>query len=166
MTTNKIKILLAKFYQGETTLEEEKLLKKYFAEDNVDNENFNAEKYLFNKLNLSENIEIPSDLTDKIVVKIDEQSKRHNAGIFTSFINLRVISIAACCALLFSVASIVLLNSEKPKYIANVSTNEAEIIEMLENSFSKISSIVDDAVILLDVTGEQVCELSEALREL
>jgi len=168
MNTNEINSLLEKFYQGETTLEEEKLLQKHFAENNDDNENFAAEKYLFSKLNLAENIEMPSGLTDKIVAMIDSGNKKRNTVKFTSFMWLRAVSIAACCALLLSVSAMILFNGngDEPKYIANVSTSEIELMEMLEHSFSKISTVVDDAFAVLDVTGEQVCEFTEALGKL
>ena len=163
MNINEIKALLEKFYQGETTLDEEKLLQKYFANSEADTESFAAEKYLFSKLNLAENIETPSDLTKKIAAKIDAENKKSRMKTFVSYAALRTISIAACFALLISVTATLFFKSEKPVYIANVSTNETELIEMLENSFSKISNIVDDAVVLLDITNEQVCELNETL---
>ena len=165
MNVNEIKTLLEKFYQGATTLDEEKLLQKYFANSNEDNENFAAEKYLFSNLNLAAGIEMPSDLTEKIVAKIDNENQKNRFQKFTLNMRLRTISVAACFALLVSATEVILFNSESPKLIANVSTSETEIIKMLENSFSKISGVVDDAVALLDITSEQVCELDEAIEK-
>lgn len=163
MNTSEIKTMLEKFYQGTTTLEEEKLLQKYFSSEHADTESFAVEKHLFGMLNLSENIEIPSDLTEKIITKIDSESSNI---MFMSAIRFRKISIAACFALLFAIGATFLLKTEQPKFIANISTNETEIMEMLESSFSKISGVVDDAVTMLDITQEEVCELNEALGEL
>jgi hypothetical protein len=165
MNINEIKVLLEKFYKGETTLDEERLLQKYFTDSNTDNENYAAEKYLFSKLILAENIEMPSNLTKKIAAKIDEETKKNNAARFISFARLRTISVAACLVLMFSLTATLLFKSETPVFIANVHTNETEIIEMLENSFSKISNVVDDAAVLLDITNEQVCELNETLKK-
>ncbi|MDR3226874.1 MAG: hypothetical protein LBT56_04295, partial [Prevotellaceae bacterium] len=71
MDIKEIEILIKKFYEAQTTLEEEKLLQKYFAENHENIENFAAEKYLFANLNLSEDIEIPSNLNEKITAKIN-----------------------------------------------------------------------------------------------
>lgn len=166
MEINDIEILIKKFYEAQTTLEEEKLLQKYFAETRENIENFAAEKYLFANLNLSDDIEIPSDLTDKIIAKIDNANKNAASRKYPSIINLRIISAAACIALLIAITTIVLSDNEEPKFIANVNTNETEILEMLEHSFTKISGVVDDAVALLDITNEQVCEINEELNNL
>ncbi|MDR0420735.1 MAG: hypothetical protein LBH30_04695 [Prevotellaceae bacterium] len=165
MNITELKTLLQKFYEGETTLEEEKLLQKYFAQNDEDIENFEAEKYLLTNLNLAENIEIPAYLTEKISAKIDSEVK--NIRKYQSAIKLRIISIAACIALLVSVtATFINSNSEQPKFIANININETEMMEILEHSFLKISNVVDDAFVLLDVTGEQVCEIDEVLNNL
>jgi hypothetical protein len=164
MDTNEIKILIDKFYEGETTLEEEKLLQKYFAENGNNTESFAAEKYLFANINYADNVEIISDLTQKIIAKIDDADKKQTRK-FLPAISLRLISAAACIIILIAVIATV-SNIEEPKFVANINTNEAEILEMLEDSFSKISTVVDDAVAMLDITGEQVCELNEELSNL
>ncbi|MDR1983569.1 MAG: hypothetical protein LBQ28_01920 [Prevotellaceae bacterium] len=162
----KIKTLLQKFYDGNTSIEEEKLLQKYFAENDENTEDFAADKHLFANINLASDIATPADLTEKINAKIDYANKNTRSHKYLHLINLRIISAVACIALLISITAIVLLNSEKPKFIANINTNEAEIIEMLEHSFAKISNVVDDAVAMLDVADEQVCEINEVLNNL
>ncbi|MDR1554187.1 MAG: hypothetical protein LBS69_12135 [Prevotellaceae bacterium] len=164
MDINEIKILLLKFYEGATTLEEETLLQKYFAENDADIEKFAAEKYLFANINLADDIEIPADLTEKISAKIDAETKRIRK--YKPTIKLRIISAAACIILLIAITSTFINNNEEPKFIANVNINETEMLEILEHSFSKISNVVDDAVILLDITDEQVCEINEVLNNL
>ncbi|MDR1198878.1 MAG: hypothetical protein LBK94_07720 [Prevotellaceae bacterium] len=165
MNITEINSLLKKFYEGETALEEEKLLQEYFARNNENIENHKAEKYLFANLNLAENIEVPVDLTEKISAKIDAEIK--NIRKYRPAIKLRMTGIAASIALLISItAAVINSNSEQPKFIANVNINETEMMEMLEHSFSKISNVVDDAIVLLDVTGEQVCEINEVLNSL
>ncbi|MDR2293359.1 MAG: hypothetical protein LBE11_07805 [Prevotellaceae bacterium] len=161
-----IKKLLQKFYEGETTLEEEKHLQKYFAENNENIENFAAEKYLFANLNLADNIEIPSDLIEKINAKTDTEIKNMRMHNYLSSIKLRLISAAACIILLISVMLTIINGKNEPKFIANVDTNETEMLEILDRSFSRISNVVDDAVVLLDITDEQVCEINEVLNNL
>ncbi|MDR3227354.1 MAG: hypothetical protein LBT56_06750, partial [Prevotellaceae bacterium] len=102
----------------------------------------------------------------KITVKINNESKNAASRKYPSIINLRIISAAACIALLITISTIILPDNEEPKFIANVNTNETEVLQMLENSFTKISGVVDDAVALLDITSEQVCEIDEELNNL
>jgi hypothetical protein len=165
MNITEINTLLKKFYEGETTLKEEKMLHKYFAENNENIENFAAEKYLFANINLAADMEIPADLTEKISAKINAEAKSIRK--YQPSIKLRMLSIAACIALLISITvTIINSNSGQPKFIANVNINETEMMEILEHSFSEISNMVDDATVLLDVTGEQVCEINEVLNNL
>jgi hypothetical protein len=166
MDITEIKTLLQKFYEGETTLEEEKLLQKYFVQNNGSIENFAAEKYLFANLNLADNVEIPSDLTEKISAKIDTEVKKMNARKPLSTIKLRLISAAACIILLISITVTIITGNDKPKFIANIATNETEMLEILASSFAEISNVVDDAVVMLDITDEQVCEINEVLNNL
>jgi hypothetical protein len=166
MDITEIKILLQKFYEGKTTLEEEKLLQKYFAENKDNIENFAAEKYLFANLNLADIVETPSDLTEKISAKIDAEIKNMHVSKHLPAIKLKLISVAACIILLISITATIISTSDKPKFIANVDTNETEMLEILASSFSKISNMVDDAVVMLDITDEQVCEINEVLNNL
>ncbi|MDR2651983.1 MAG: hypothetical protein LBC68_06665 [Prevotellaceae bacterium] len=166
MDINEIKILLQKFYEGETTLEEEKLLQKYFAENDNNIETFATEKYLFANLNLANDMEVPADLTEKINAKIDAEAKLTRIRKYPKTIILRMISAAACIVLLIAITATLINNNEEPKFIANVNINETEMLEILEYSFSKISNVVDDAVVLLDITDEQVCEINEVLNNL
>ncbi|MDR0754461.1 MAG: hypothetical protein LBF04_03640 [Prevotellaceae bacterium] len=166
MDITEIKTLLQKFYEGETTLEEEKLLQKYFAESKDNIENFAAEKYLFANLKFAENIEIPSDLTEKISAKTDDEIKNIRTHKYLLSTKLRLMSAAACIVLLISVMATFITGHDEPKFIANVDTNEAEMLEILSRSFSSISNVVDDAVVLLDITDEQVCEINEVLNNL
>ncbi|MDR2127221.1 MAG: hypothetical protein LBP63_10385 [Prevotellaceae bacterium] len=166
MNISEIKTLLQKFYGGETNLEEEKRLQKYFAENNDNIENFAAEKYLFANLNLADTVEIPADLIAKISAKIDSEPKNTHLSKYLAATKLRIISIAACIALFISITATIISSGDEPKFIANVNVNETEMLEILAQSFSKISNVVDDAVVLLDITDEQVCEINEVLNNL
>jgi hypothetical protein len=170
MNINEIKILLEKFYAGETSIEEEKRLQKYFVENHDNVDDFAAEKYLFANISVDD-VEIPVGLTGNIIAKIDEASKKELATkhIFTHLrrINLWTSSLAAAyVAILISIAVLNFSEKEMPKFIANVDMSEFEVIKMLEDSFSEISNVVDEAVILLDVANERVCEINEELNQL
>jgi hypothetical protein len=165
MNITEIKTLLGKFYEGETTLEEEKYLQKYFAGNAENIENFAFEKYLFANLNFADDIEIPADLAENISAKIDNEAQKRIIK-FRPAIKLQIISAVACIILLISITATIIKSNEKSKFIANININETEMMEILEHSFSRISNVVDDAFVFLDITGEQVCEINEVLNNL
>ena len=73
---NTIRVLLERFYSGETTLEEEKRLEQYFRETTVPEEML-PDKELF--LSMESNpvdVEIPDDLNSKILQAIDKVDKK------------------------------------------------------------------------------------------
>ncbi len=71
MKTNEIKKLVEAFYNGETTIEEEKLLLSYFQGEDVAEELL-KEKDLFLNLYQSESIDVPLHLEAKLETLIDE----------------------------------------------------------------------------------------------
>jgi hypothetical protein len=75
MDSQRIKILLDKYYQGETSLEEQEILKEYFkdvSQQNGDNE----DKMIFNYLH-SEKSAIPADLSEELDKIIDNEAKKN-----------------------------------------------------------------------------------------
>ena len=84
---SKIRVLLDRFYSGETTLEEEKRLEQYFRETPVPEEML-PDKELF--LSMESNpvdVEIPDDLNSKILQAIDKvdrkEIKTRRIGLFS-----------------------------------------------------------------------------------
>lgn len=77
MNATEISKLLGKYYEGETSLEEEVILSEYFATENVPEE-FAAEKEIFRHYSLSDEIPEPSDdLEKRIISALDsEEAKR------------------------------------------------------------------------------------------
>lgn len=83
----KIKVLLERFYKGETTLREEQLLEDFFRKRQVPEEML-ADKELFLSMEANpEDIEIPDDLNAKILHAIDvaerKEIKTRRIGIFS-----------------------------------------------------------------------------------
>ncbi|MBN1132645.1 MAG: hypothetical protein JXA39_06205 [Bacteroidales bacterium] len=73
---NKIKALLDRYYNGETTLEEEQQLEQYFRKSDIP-ESFSVDKELF--LALADDapvMEIPGDLDEKIMNTIDRAENK------------------------------------------------------------------------------------------
>jgi hypothetical protein len=71
-----IRKMLDRFYQGETTLEEEKMLEDYFASTKVPEELI-PDKDLFQAMSTgNESIPVPSDLNQKIIGALDQVEKK------------------------------------------------------------------------------------------
>lgn len=71
MNTTEIKILLDKYYEGETSRDEEKILKDYFTGSDVD-ESLLEHVPVFAYFKAEGNIKPGADLEDKILEKLDE----------------------------------------------------------------------------------------------
>ena len=71
-----IRKLLDRFYLGETTLEEEKILQKYFSSASVPEELI-PDRDLFRSLGIaSDSVVVPEGLNHKILDVIDQQEKK------------------------------------------------------------------------------------------
>jgi len=108
MELKRIKALLEKYYKGETSKEEEKILQKYFSEKDVADE-LEADKDIFlyqlHDQNVSEEIpDISDEIWESIHSQEDYKSKKNNKLIYIS------LRIAAGIAIL--VASYFLVNNQ------------------------------------------------------
>jgi hypothetical protein len=75
-----IRTLLERFYQGDSSLEEERQLEEFFASGNVPEE-FMADRELFQSFgSLEENIQVPSGLKQQIIEGIDREARREKQG--------------------------------------------------------------------------------------
>ena len=82
MDQKKVKILLEKFYNGDSTLEEEKLLKEYFSSEPVDPE-FIADKDIF-LFQIYEKDQVAPDISDEIWENLQKDNiKINNKLVYT-----------------------------------------------------------------------------------
>lgn len=96
MKTNNIKILLERYYNGETTQQEEQQIKEFFATGDVPEEML-ADKRMFDELSSAGEPEVPSYLDDKISRTIDAEAKKHRT------VRLRLLGgVAAMLCIIFS----------------------------------------------------------------
>jgi hypothetical protein len=94
MTTEELNRLLAKYYSGESSEEEESLLRSFFNGDNIP-EGFEAEKKIFGYyLNAVEVPEPSPDFETRILADIDEHENKNRSQKLRKFI-LPIISTAA-----------------------------------------------------------------------
>ena len=82
-----IRKMLDRFYQGETTLEEEKLLLGYFSSTKVPEELIPDKDLFLSFGSGDETISVPADLNKKIIATIDQVEKKairtHRISIFS-----------------------------------------------------------------------------------
>lgn len=99
MKREELKELLEKYYDGQTSAEEEERLKKYFTGKDI-LPGFEAEKEIFSHYTVSEIIPVPSvDFEDRIFGNIDDlERKEKNKSVKKRYIT--VISAAATILLL------------------------------------------------------------------
>jgi hypothetical protein len=113
MKTEEIRTLIHAFYQGETTVEEEQIVLRYFENENIPDE-LTEEKELFLQLYQSEPVEIPENLESKLSALIDRLAEKEKEKKIsppkTRQLWLWMSSTAACIIIL--IASGVLLNNQ------------------------------------------------------
>ena len=84
MDLKKIRTLLEKYYNGESTLDEEKILREYFNSELVDNE-FVADKDIFSyQIHENENIKSIPDISNEIldtIKKSDDYKNKINSNV-------------------------------------------------------------------------------------
>ncbi|MGI6718081.1 MAG: hypothetical protein ACOX4D_02870 [Bacteroidales bacterium] len=154
---NNIKKLLKKYYNGETSIDEEKFLKNYFSENKVDNE------FLIEKIIFDENIDCSVDLTNEIEKFIDifnEDSflENKNNASFNKlpskkiektpknriFNNRIIVALAASLIIMITVGIHLLINDNTSSFNKNISTYNG--IAMTQEEVYQTVTIVFDCV--------------------
>ena len=75
-SVNDIRLMLERFYRGETSLEEEQRLRDWFASASVP-EDLIPDQELFRSLEMAtETVDVPADLDQKIIAGIDQAERR------------------------------------------------------------------------------------------
>ncbi len=97
MKTDDIKLLLQRYYDGETSEQEERQLKEFFASNDVP-EDMQADKKMFEELMSFGEPEMPEELNARISAAIDDKAGKHRT------VRLRIFgSIAAMLCIILSV---------------------------------------------------------------
>lgn len=117
----KVRKMLERFYQGETSLEEERWLQDYLSSATV-SEEFLADKELFNAFEgTEESISVPKDLNSKILETIDReeqsQQKSRRIGLFS-------LSGLAAGLLALIAVYVFFLRTDSPVFMAHQEVND------------------------------------------
>lgn len=102
---NHIKSLLEAYYDGSTTIEQEKLLCDFFASTTDIPAELEADRQLFNSLHsaLTNEIIVPNNLEDQLITHIDNLEKAEQNNSRKWIIPFTYISAAACLIALFTI---------------------------------------------------------------
>jgi hypothetical protein len=113
MKEERLKELLEKYYNGETSEAEEAEMKEYFSGDRII-DSYDSEREIFRHYSLSEIIPLPSEgFRDRIVKAVDDLEKSRRS-IFTRRLYLYAIS-AAAAILLFVGSYFIFFNQRGPE---------------------------------------------------
>ncbi len=157
MKTEDIDILIARFYQGETDENEEKLLVEYFKSETSDVSSKTGRKTDSTVLlSLSaEETEMPSDLESKMSSLIDfweESDKSKTKHIATIEFRKRILSIAATILLVVSIGFWYQYHSSgssaRVNYFEDPQESQELVVEALRlfsNNFSKGTQTIEKA---------------------
>lgn len=117
----RLKYLLERFYDGNSTLDEEAELSDLLLNADLPKE-FKFDKELFASLvSASEPVEVPGDLNQKIISLIDEEAKTESR---TRRINLFSISALAAGLLLILSVYLVFLRDQSQDYVTEYSVED------------------------------------------
>jgi hypothetical protein len=159
MELKEIKKLLDKFYEGETSLEEEHLLRNFFKNSPVPDD-LAADKELFTQMyqeqqNVPENV----DLVQKLHRTIDNHVKRENK---TRRLNIfyKVSSVAAGIAIIVVSYLVIVQNNKKP--LANDTYEDPKVAyEQVKRTLLYISQNLNRGTKPL----EQVSKINQGMAE-
>ena len=166
MNLTKIRILLEKFYDGESTLEEENQLIIFFSSEDIP-ESLESDKKLFLSMKCKDSdIKVPDDLNDNISDFIDElttQDKQENkikrVNLFTT--HVRIFSIAASIIILFGIGWFINDNNTKPK---DTFTNPIEAYNETQRILSYVASNLKNGEKAMAISEEKIGKVKKAFQ--
>jgi hypothetical protein len=110
MKKEDLNILLNKYYSGDSSEEEERMLKEFFQGENVPVE-YEAEKGIFCHYSLSGSVPVPpADFEDRIIAGLDEFEKNRKSQIIRRIV---LFSLSTAAGLIIVAGSFFFLNSNR-----------------------------------------------------
>lgn len=176
MDLKKIRTLLEKFYNGESTLDEEKILREYFSNDLIDSE-FVADKDIFlYQIHENENLKSIPDISNEIWNSLsstdDYKTKTNN--------NLIYFYLRIAASIIILIGSFFLLknqvfNRQQDIQFADTYDNPEEAYEQAKEALLYVSQVLNtgaghlDPIAKMDKGTQELNKLSfinEGLKEL
>jgi hypothetical protein len=145
MDYKKFKILLDSYYNGETSLEDEKLLQDFFSGNNI-SEELLEEKELFESYKkIRTESEPHSNLNDELINLIDQKWQESTKGKFKSAVKWSM-SVAASIVIMFSVY---FYYNQKPNTMQDTFADEQQAYTATKQVLTYISETMDSESVKL-----------------
>lgn len=163
-TKKNIEELLSLFYRGETTIEQENLLKEYFKQENVPN-SLKEEQGFFNAIFEEDELEVPSGLKQRLLATIDTlaDSKQKNKIRLVSTYKTATL-IAACLTLLIGLTLFFRPNSSEQKP-PQLSQTDQEAIQKAQEALMLVSTKYNEGMEQLTYSRQTVKYTSRIIEE-
>lgn len=163
MNRNNIDLLLQKYYDGDTTLDEEKQLLDYFTNETVPPQ-LEKEKALFLALHAKETIEVPHDLEARIVSMIDQlDEKAKTTKVTLPGTRAMFVAWASIAAALIAVVSITLYTTHQQDAQTIAMQTEAQNAEkMYEQTRQALALVSTKLNAGMDQVQQSKAELEKA----
>ncbi|UCH13963.1 MAG: hypothetical protein JSV22_12770 [Bacteroidales bacterium] len=116
MDIKELRILLQKYYNGETTLKEEDILKKYFIENPDIDEEFQAEKEQFVMFDRAKKQEVPIKDFEKDLEKLIDNQKVIYPVFRSNKTWMKIAGVAASILIIFGIYNSIKYFTGKPEY--------------------------------------------------
>jgi len=156
---NFIEQLLAAFYNGDTTPEEEEVLLNFFKNEDI-NEKFKADSALFQTLYDSSRIPLPEGLSQRLEKAID----KHITGSPFRKMFIRILSAAAvillCIGLFFYTRK-----QDEFQFIADTYSNPEEAAVAAEQALMLVSTKLNQGLSPLEKVKESVNITNQVLNQ-
>jgi hypothetical protein len=121
MDSQKIKILLEKYYNGETSLDEEKILREHFRQQNS-HDNHVVDKQIINYFD-SGKIHVPPDLTQELSNAIENEWKNETKH---RFIKILKWTSAIAAIFILAIAIVIFNKKDNPPLLADTYKSQEE----------------------------------------
>ena len=163
---NKTEQLLASFYNGETTQEEEKLLATFFDRKDI-SEKWLVDSELFHVLYDPTRIPLPEGLAERLEKKIDRHQQEQTvrkSGSKARKLYVSLLSAAAVVLLCIGIFVFIHKNS-KSDFIADTFTNPQEAAIAAEQTLLYVSSKLNQGLAPLEKVKESIHKTNEIINE-
>lgn len=136
-TTAEIKKLIALFYQGEASAEQEKELIEYFSQTDI-SEDLKEEQVILNAMFKKDLIEVPTALENRLIAQIDHLENCSKPSVFTLQKKWVWTALAASFALLIGISFLLTMNTSSQSS-KNLSQTDIEKIQKAQEAIILVS---------------------------
>jgi hypothetical protein len=158
----KIEQLLASFYRGDTTVEEEKLIQQFLNFEDLD-EKWHTDRDLFRVINDASYIPLPEGFSEKLEKTIDANIQKTTFKPSYRMVFVRISSVAAVALLCISL--FFLTQQPKPTHLADTYADPVEAAHAAEQALLLVSAKLNKGLSSMDKMNESINRTNEIISE-